>query len=206
MLKASGVVLAGGKSSRMGTNKALLAVHGQTMIEHVVEEMRKAFREVIIVTNEPHLYSGLGVRVITDLIPGLGPLSGIHAGLTASSYEYSFVTACDMPFIDHRLAAYLVQEAPGYDVVVPQKGDYLEPLHAVYSKACIAPIKMCLENRIFKIIAFYPAVKVKFVGIERMRPLADLEKVFFNVNTPQELVHAREMAKGEKHGPKDSGS
>ncbi len=199
MLDASGVILAGGKSSRMGTNKALLTLHGKTMIESVVGELRKVFPEIIVVTNEPRFYLDLGVRVVTDIIPGFGPLSGIHAGLTASSHKYSFVTACDLPFINHRLSAYLVDEAGGYDVVVPRKRGFLEPLHAVYSKACIEPIKKCLDKGICKIIAFYPEVKVKCIEMEGIGPPTDLEKVFFNVNTPEALTRARKMAEGESN-------
>ena len=192
-MQASAIVLAGGKSTRMRTNKALLEIDREQMIEVVVKKLKPIFHDLLVVTNEPDLYSNLGVRLVRDIILGQSPLCGMHAGLISAKYEYSFVVACDMPFIEPSLIKYLVSESRGYDVVVPQIDDYLQPLHAVYSKKCIAPIQDCLEHDIKKVLALYHQVRVKFIGMNRLPVQADLEKVFFNVNTPEDLKKARDL-------------
>lgn len=197
-MEVSGIVLAGGKSSRMGTNKALLPVGRETLIGTVVKILKSLFPEIIVVTNEPELYQDLGVKLVKDLIPGSGPLGGIHAGLVASPYWYNFVVACDMPFLEPRLITFMVEQAPGYDGVVPLLGERFEPLHAIYSKGCLSPIKDCLKKSITKIIAFYPAVRLRYLEAEVLTRYGDPGKIFFNINTPNDLAWARRQAREER--------
>lgn len=187
----SGIILSGGQNSRMKANKAFLTVDGLSIIENAIKELNKFCSELIVVTNEPDLYVNLGTRVVTDVIPRMGPLSGIHAGLLSAACFYSFVVACDMPFVDGCLARYMIEHIEDSDVFVPQVDDYLQPLFAVYSKNCIQPIERCLRNDVRKIIAFYHEVRVKYLSETVIRKYADIHKVFFNVNTPEELVSAR---------------
>lgn len=187
----SGIILSGGQNSRMKTNKAFLKIDNQYIIENTISELKKFCSEIIIVTNEPELYNNLGVKVITDVIPRRGPLSGIHAGLLAAGNFQSFVVACDMPFINGELARYMVEHATDCDVLVPQVGDYLQPLFAVYSKNCLPPIESCLKRDMRKIIAFYHEVRVKYLSEIIIRKYVDTEKVFYNVNTPEELDRAQ---------------
>jgi len=191
MLKATAIILSGGKNSRMGCNKAFLEIDGQKIIEKIIQELYGVFDQVIIVSNEPIAYSYLDVEVIPDLIPGCGPLSGMHAGLAKARNYYSLVVACDMPFVDSRLAGYLVQEAPGFDVVVPQVNQLLQPLFAVYSQNCLTEIKKCIERRVFSISAFYHRVRVKYIPQKIIAELVNPYRVFLNVNTPYdlEIVH-----------------
>lgn len=186
--------MAGGKSSRMGTNKALLPVGRETLIGKAVNTLKSLFPEIILVTNEPELYQDLGVKLIKDLIPGCGPLGGIHAALVASPYRYNFVVACDMPFLEPQLIRFMVEQAPGYDGVVPAIGGRFEPLHAVYAKSCLPPIEECLRNHITKIIAFYPAVHLRYLEADVLGRYGDLSKIFFNINTPADLAWARRQA------------
>jgi len=191
---AGAIILAGGKNSRMGRNKAFLELGQKRIIDGVIEKLADYFPEIVVVTNDPPSYQYLGVKVTSDIIPGLGPLSGMHAGLKASGQDYNLILACDMPFISAALGRYLVDEARGFDVAVPQVGKYLQPLFAVYAQSCLPYIEDCLNRGIFKIITFYPLVKVNYVGQERLRSKApDLEKVFLNVNTPRELEKARSL-------------
>jgi len=200
-MAASGIILAGGKNSRMGANKALLTIGNSTFIQGTVHSLRQFCTEVIVVTNEPDRYQGLGVKVTEDIIPNKGPLSGVHAGLTVSANFHNFVVACDMPFLDWTLGKYMVDKINGLDVLIPRSGEYLQPLHAVYSKNCIRPIEKCLKQEkcitqdILKVIAFYPEVKVGYLDEEDIRGLANLEQVFFNVNTPEDLKKARAIKK-----------
>lgn len=197
MLNASAIILAGGKSSRMKVNKAFVTINQQKMIALVVEKLRLLFNEVIVVTNKPEDYSGLGVKTATDLVPGQGPLGGIQAGLIAASNQHSFVMACDMPFVEPALISYLVGESHDNDVVVPKIGDYIEPLHAVYSKDCLEKISECLDGGKHKVYSFYDQVKVKYVDLETLKILTNPEKAFFNVNTPEDLARAKVWA-GDK--------
>jgi len=189
---AGAIILSGGKNSRMGRNKAFLELGQKRIIDGVVEKLTGYFQEIVVVTNDPSAYQYLGVKVTSDIIPGLGPLSGMHAGLKVSGQYYNLILACDMPFISAELGRYLVAEADGFDVAVPQVGKYLQPLFAVYAQSCLPLIEDCLHRGISKIITFYPQVKINYVGQERLRTKApDLERVFLNVNTPQELERAR---------------
>ncbi|MGI9950931.1 molybdenum cofactor guanylyltransferase [Moorellaceae bacterium AZ2] len=194
-MKAGGIALAGGKSSRMGTNKALLPVGRDTMLGTVVSVLKSLFPETLVVTNEPELYLELGVKLVGDIFPAMGPLGGIHAGLVASPFWYNFVVACDMPFLEPRLIAFMLEQAEGYDVVVPRLDGYLQPLHAVYSKGCLPAIEDCLGKGVTKIIAFYPAVRVRYIEAEILRRYGEPERIFFNINTPADLELARNRAR-----------
>lgn len=193
MRRVSAIVLSGGRSSRMKTNKAFVEIGSQPLLERIVHDLKQEFNEVILSTNEPHLYLGIDAKIVQDMVPFYGPLNGIHAGLTAAAYFHAFVVACDMPFMDAKLSAFLADLANGYDVVVPVVGGHYQPLYAVYSKACLPYIQENLEQNIYKIAAFYDKVKVRRVQEAEIELLADKNKVFFNVNTPEDLAQAEEM-------------
>ncbi|NPV26320.1 MAG: molybdenum cofactor guanylyltransferase [Firmicutes bacterium] len=195
-MKVSGIILSGGKSSRMQMNKAFLIIDRERIIEHIISVLRQILREIVIVTNEPELYAGLGGKVVSDVIPQQGPLSGVHAGLLAASHQHGFVVACDMPFVSVQLIQYLLgQTTAEDDVVVPRLGPYLQPLHAVYSKRCIPAIEECLHHDIHKLTAFYSRVRVKYIEEELIRQLADPDEVFFNVNTPADYELACQLVR-----------
>jgi len=193
-MAGGGIILAGGLNTRMGTNKAFLEINQTSFIERIINELKQVVEEIIVVTNNPDAYSHISAKVVTDIIPQKGPLSGIHAGLTASLHRYNLVVACDMPFINHNLARFMLGRSEGYDVLVPQFGDYLEPLYAVYSKNCLEPIEDCLKKGARKVIAFYPQVRVRYLGADVINKLVKDQKVFFNVNTPKDLTLAKEIA------------
>lgn len=185
-MKATGIILAGGKSSRMGQDKSLLSFKNEPLIKHAVKELQAVVDELIIVSNHKAKYGFSGIKEISDIYPGRGPLGGIHSGLTAATFEHVFVTACDLPFFNGRLARFLLDRRTGYDVVVPQIGNYLQPLFAVYSKRCLPHAESCLRNNIRKVVAFYPMVRVNYVGESLIREITEPERVFFNVNTPRD--------------------
>jgi len=200
MLEATAIILAGGKNTRMGCHKAFLEIGRQKIIERTVAQLSGLFAQVLVAGGEPSAYAFPGVEAVGDIIPGLGPLSGIHAGLTAAHNQYSLVLACDMPFVEAGLAVCLVREAPGFDVVVPQINQRLQPLFAVYSRDCLAPVARCLESRISRVTAFYHQVRVKYVAREKIALVADVEKVFYNVNTPADLAMARRLVDVSRKG------
>ncbi|MBZ4686509.1 MAG: molybdenum cofactor guanylyltransferase [Clostridia bacterium] len=186
MLDKTAVILAGGKNSRMNyRNKSFLEYEGLKFIERIIKEV-SGYREIIIVSNNPSQYDYLGVKVVKDIIPGHGPLSGIHAGLINAQYHHSLVVACDMPFVKKDLLEYLGEIAEGYDVVVPKTGQYLQPLCAVYGKGCLPSIERFLENNTHKIIEFYPEVNVRYAEDEELTRFKGYERIFKNINTPED--------------------
>ena len=187
------VILAGGKSSRMGKDKALLNLGKQKMIEYVLEEIRDVFKDILII-GSPESYDFPGVPVEPDIIPGRGPLSGIHAGLIHTGKDYVFVTACDMPFVNKKLIQYMINKLDNkYDVLIPRVGEFMEPLFALYGKRCIAPIEENLNAGRYKVLDFLPKVRVNYIYPEEINAFVEPEKVFFNVNTPQELERAKDI-------------
>ncbi|MCG9969662.1 molybdenum cofactor guanylyltransferase [Pelotomaculum terephthalicicum JT] len=194
MIQATGVILAGGKSVRMGTDKAFLKVGRQGMLEHIAGEFKKVFSEVLISGGSMETGRNLGLRVVADLIKGNVPLCGIHAALHAALHEKILVVACDMPFITAELAGFMIRQLEGYDVAVPSYGIYRQPLFAAYSRSCLSAIEKSLSADRYKTDDFYSLVKVNYVSMESLCPDIDIKTVYFNVNTPADLHKAREMA------------
>ena len=190
----TGVILAGGKSKRMGTNKAFLEINGQRMIDQIVDIFKNTFEEVILVTNSPIEYLHLDLRIVTDLVPNKGALGGIFTGLFYASFHHIFVTACDMPFLNKGFIDYMVSKAGNFDAVVPLSSDGLEPLHAIYSKRCIRHIETQLESDDLKITNFYPKVRVKEIGHHEILSFDPKSSLFFNINTTEDM----EKVRGEK--------
>lgn len=199
MLKAAAIVLAGGKSTRMGSNKALLKVREQRMLEEAVNILSGKFEEVMVSTNDDY-YEDLNIRKIPDVFPGRGPLGGIHAGLGASNYEVNFFMACDMPFVHAELAGFMVGLISGYDAVVPRIGEYYQPLFAVYNKSCLGPIEHQITSGRNKIISFYDQVRIRYVDEDELREYGNPDEMFFNVNTPVDLEAAKNLARRGKNG------
>ncbi len=180
------IVLAGGKSRRMGFNKAFLQYGDKTFIEHQIDRLKKIFDEIIISANDADIYARLNLPVVPDIMPGKGPLGGICAGLIRSTSSHAFVIACDMPFIHERIILHLKDQIDDYDVVVPQTSRGLEPLHAFYSKNCIQPIYRCLNEGRLRIIDFFREVKVRIVDEQELKGLDVSTQSLTNLNTPEE--------------------
>jgi len=184
------IILAGGKSERMRhRDKAFLKIGKIPVIKRQLRLLKKYFKKIIIVTDSLDKYKGLkGVKVIPDIVPHQGPLGGIFSGLLASRDNYNFVVACDMPFINLGVIKYMHRNSAGYDVVVPRINDRYEPLFCIYSKNCLRFIKPLLDKKIFKISRFFPRVRVREISAEEISGLAPLEKIFMNINTPDDLL------------------
>lgn len=184
----------------MGEDKALLEIAGRKLLACIIEEMGGCFDEVLVVTRGERRYQGFPVRLVTDLIPGRGPLSGIHAALSCARHPYTVVVACDMPFVNGNAARFLLGEAEGYDAVIPLFRGRPEPLFAVYHKNCLQPVERCLEEGRLRVVDFLPDVRVKYVPETLFRNVALPEEVFFNVNYPEDLARARQMAAAKNAG------
>ncbi|MCF6158910.1 MAG: molybdenum cofactor guanylyltransferase [wastewater metagenome] len=180
------IILAGGKSRRMGSHKSFLKYGDKTFIEHQIVKLRRIFSEVILSANDHTLYRSLDVPIISDVIQERGPLSGICAGLMYAKSRHAFVIACDMPFIHEKVILYLKEYVNDYDVVVPGTDRGLEPMHAFYSKNCIDPMFRCIKENRLRIVDFFPEVKVKVVDTAEFREPDIFQKTLINLNTPEE--------------------
>lgn len=192
----SGAILAGGMSSRMGQNKALLEVGGKRIVERVLERVRAvADGDLMIIANERQPYESLGLPIYPDLIPGKGPLGGLYTALMHSGAEHTLVVSCDQPFLSVPLMQYLASLREGHDVVVPlNRWDYPQSMYAVYGKGCIDPIRQRLDADRLKVIGFYQDVNVREVAGEEIDQFDPERLSFFNVNTPEDLEAARRLA------------
>ena len=190
----SGVILAGGKSSRYGKNKAFIKINGIPLIEKVITVMGSVFQELIIITNTPHKYSHLRLPVYKDLIEGLGPLGGIFTGLTAISKDAGFFVACDMPSLNRELLRHMVECKDDFDAVVPRISGKMEALYALYRNTCLPAIRRLIDSREYQIFRFFSEVSVRYVDEGEIRQFDPELRSFFNVNTPQELQEIQQQA------------
>ncbi|MFL6559710.1 MAG: molybdenum cofactor guanylyltransferase [Bacillus sp. (in: firmicutes)] len=198
-MMAAAIILSGGKSSRMGTNKALLKINKKTNIERITDTLKGSFNDIILVTNNPEHYQFLGLPMVTDIYPGQGPLAGIHTGLLASKFDVNFIAACDMPFVSGELAEVLVNQCGDYDAVIPIINGRQHPLFAVYQKRVTKEIAHSIEAGRLRIKQLLEQLHVKYVTEENLQAYCsnDLERVFFNMNHPNEYENAKKWAEAD---------
>jgi len=183
----SGLILAGGESSRYGKNKALVKVNGIPLIERVSRVMKSVFQEVILITNTPDEYSFLKLPMYEDLIKGLGPLGGLFTGLTRMANDTGFFVGCDMPSLNSGLIRHIVEIRDDCDVIVPRISGMMEPLHALYSKGCLPAIRELIDSRKYQTVQFFSEVSVKYVDEGLIRRFDPEIRCFYNINEPQQL-------------------
>ena len=166
--KATAIIMAGGGSQRMGTDKSMLPIKDKSMIETICEQLRGTFGEILISANNVEKYAFLGLPIIKDKMRGQGPLMGIASALAASENEVNFVTACDIPHIEMSFVRRMLVEAEGYDIVIPaDKDGKYEPLFAVYNKSALKPINEVLSDGGRKISDVFARCRVKYIELER---------------------------------------
>lgn len=196
MKRATGVILAGGKSSRMNfNNKAFLHIGGKRIIEIILFKFVSFFDETIMISNEPLLYEYLKVPVYKDIYPGLGPMSGIHAGLTYSRNDAAFVLACDMPFINMQMVDYMLKKLAGYDAVVPRIDNFLHMTAAVYSKSCLPVLSNNLQQGKLKMSLLFEELNAVAVEEEEVVLFGDKSEMFHNINSEEDLLKAEKIAR-----------
>lgn len=186
----TGVILAGGASSRMGTDKALLELAGERLLARVYQPMASLFASTLLVTNNPERYSFLPCPAVPDLYPGEGSLAGIHAALHHAPTDLVFVVACDMPFVSPELVRHICGLAPGYDAVVPLSQDGIEPLHALYRTSCLPVMERMLENGEKRIRDLLNRVQSRMLPWEELASIPGARRSFLNLNTPAEFAAA----------------
>jgi molybdopterin-guanine dinucleotide biosynthesis protein A len=184
----TGIILAGGNNTRMGTNKAFLEINGVRLIDKTINIYRGLFSEIIIVTNDPLSYLEFtNATVITDIYKGKGALGGIYTGLFYSKNTYAFVSACDMPYLNKDFIEYLAGQSGKHDVIVPVLAEGYQPLHAIYSRNCLPSIKRLLMLDKLKVTGFYRDMRVLGVSEEQILPFNKNGRLFQNLNTPQDV-------------------
>jgi molybdopterin-guanine dinucleotide biosynthesis protein A len=191
----TGVIQAGGKSTRMGGGpKALMELGGRPIVARVLDIVRQVTERVLLVTNTPDLYAFLGLPMVPDVFPEGGSLGGIYSGLRAAPGDAAFTVACDMPFLSAPVARLVLARAGEADVVAPRIGEQWETLHACYGKACLAPMERRLREGRLRITGFFEEVRVLAITEAEVAAVGDPARVFMNVNTPDELARARVLA------------
>ena len=198
---ASAIVVAGGLSRRLGQDKRRLRLWGEdqpSLLEHTVQVVGQLCSDVVVVLNDPQAWAGLPARLVPDVYADGGALGGIYAGLAAVEREYALAVAADMPFLNPDLLGALLAHPRDYDVLVPrslQPGSArnelgVEPLHAIYSKACLAPMRATLDSGRRQIAAFFPLVRVVYVEPDETRRYDPTGRSLLNINTPEQVADA----------------
>ncbi|MBW4055923.1 MAG: molybdenum cofactor guanylyltransferase [Proteobacteria bacterium] len=183
----TGVILVGGKSRRMGRDKAFLEVDGKPLFERMLAVFRESFHRILLAGNREERFAAYGLPVLTDIYPG-SSLGGLYTGLFHAATEYVFVSSCDIPFPNTDILRHLCSLKDGFDAVVPSTMYGYEPLFALYAKSSLGPIKALLDSGDFCAYAWYPQVRVRYVPYEELTHLDRDERAFLNVNTPDEFA------------------
>ncbi len=196
----SAILLAGGKSSRLGTDKAKVKLDGESVMIQTIAEKLSALSDDIVVSTNGRRYEDItvSVRWATDVNPGAGSLMGLYSGLLAVKYDYAIAVACDMPFINIELLKYMMSLPRDYDALLPRIGDKTEQLHSIYSKSCLPKMQKFLDSGRLKITAFIDEINVKYISEDIINRYDPQHLSFFNVNTAEQLKQAQDILRNEE--------
>jgi len=196
----SAVILAGGDSKRMGTNKAFLTLDNACLIDRIVDKLAEMFREVLIVTDRGRDFQHLNAVIVSDIIKQgeKNALRGIHAGLANASSPASFFVACDMPFLSLPLIRFMSNYALQYDAVIPRVEGHFQPLFAFYHRRVLGRVTRSLEQQHFKITDFYAGLNMKEIDEETVHRYDPGMRSFFNINTREDYEQAQNLFTREK--------
>lgn len=190
----TGVVLAGGASARMGQPKAHLPWGGRTLLDHVLRTLQPVVDELIVVVKDRDAFRGLAVRVVEDLVPGGHALGGLCTGLQVAAHDRCFVCACDMPFLNQGFIRFLIDEADGVELVIPETDQGFQPLHAVYARSALPVIEEQLRHRQWDLQGLMPKLSTRIVNPETIRRFDPAGASCFNLNTPDDYASAHALA------------
>ena len=197
MIGLTGIVLAGGRSRRLGRDKAAVRIGGETLLDRAVTPLWAVCDRVLVVVSpgrpSPMPTNRPNVETVADIQPGRGPLGGLHTGLEASFTRYSLLVGCDMPFLNTEVLRFLADTASGWQAVVPRIGQIPQTLHAVYSRECLPAVKELLGEASPGLVDLLPLVRVRYVEEEELLALDPELLSFFNVNTQDDLRRAKEL-------------
>ncbi|MFA9559112.1 molybdenum cofactor guanylyltransferase [Evansella sp. AB-rgal1] len=190
----TGIVLAGGKSKRMGQNKALLEIKGEKSILRILEKLERITSNIIINTNSPEEFQFLSHDIVEDEMKDKGPLGGIYSSLVQSSSIWNFIVACDLPHFNDQIAQYLVSliEKNNVQCVIPVIDERIHPLYGVYNKSVLSTVKKHIENNSLKITEVLRELTMYSVTEKELLANGfsekEIEKAFFNMNRPEDYL------------------
>lgn len=213
----TGIILAGGRSSRMGTNKAVLPIDGQPVIERLACELQKATDEVVISCGPSVLYAELGLPLRQDIYSGCGPLAGLHAGLAASARKWCLAVSCDMPFANAALFRYMAEQAQmledqrrgrhgeSVEAVIPYVGDRVQPLLAMYRRSVLPELERALGEGLLRVNHWISGLPAKYISGEELSQASGLpaELAVFNMNQPEDYKTAQLYAEQQNLGQRN---
>src|SRR5699024_6470535 len=192
-MRICGVILSGGKSSRMGTTKAFLELDGKPAITHIADELKKTSQHVMVITNEPADYQFLGLELYRDRYTNMGPLAGIETAIYHIDADVYIFSACDMPYIHPDVYQYLMRSLNYDDAHIPIYTDRMHPLSGIYTKNVLPQIQILLDNDQRKIRALFDHITVNYVSDYNGIPKHVLDKHFFNMNNPDQYEMAKQF-------------
>ena len=194
-IEVTGVLLAGGKSRRMGEDKRHLVVGEQTLLERGLAVLQSVFCEVLVVIAQDSPPLSIDARVVRDLVPDCGSLGGLYTGLTQATTPYIFVVACDMPFLNQTVITQFTSRRGTADIVMARLADRLHPMHALYGKRCVPALEEMIRARQFKIqeVVSHSSLRVHYVTEADLLTIDPSGHSFYNVNTMADLEAARSL-------------
>jgi molybdopterin-guanine dinucleotide biosynthesis protein A len=203
------LILAGGRSQRMGQDKAWLPLGGRPLVERLARRVLPIASEIIFSTNQPEAFQALAgalpcpVQLAGDIFLQAGPLAGLHAGLSAARYDLVAALATDMPFVNPALLRAMAEAMGEHDAVVPQIPDQngeldYEPMHAVYRRSCLPAMTAHLEAGHRRIVAFFPDVAIRIFSAQEVAAHDPHYRSFYNMNRPEDWTAAAEIVRAEE--------
>ena len=196
----SAILLAGGKSSRLGTDKAKVKLDGESVMINSIAGKLSLLSDDIVVSTNGRRYDDITIQVrwATDVKPSAGSLMGLYSGLLAVNNDYAIAVACDMPFINIELLKYMISLPRDYDALLPKIGDKTEQLYSIYSKKCLPKMEKFMDAGHLKITSFLDEINVKYVFEDIINKYDPQHLSFFNVNTAEQLKEAQDILKNEE--------
>lgn len=189
--------MAGGKGLRLGREKALEWIGQQRLIDRVIKSLKEVCQEILVVTSQAQFKklesANIDEKIVVDLFPGKSAIGGIYTGLRSTTTFYNLVVACDMPFLNSKLIRYMIDNASGFDVVVPKINENVEPLHAIYSVNCIQIIEQLLSKNKLAVLEIIKSAKTRHISSIEIEKFDPGLISFFNINTPDDLVTAAKL-------------
>jgi molybdopterin-guanine dinucleotide biosynthesis protein A len=182
-----GCIIAGGKSGRFGSDKSLHVFNGKPLIRHVYDAVHPVIDKIFISANDPEKFAFMGLEVVPDLIPNLGPLGGIYTALETSGPNRIFALPCDMPYLNSSLISFMCSIEHDYDIIVPRIEDKYQPLHAIYSHRCAKAIRRSIEEKNYKMTGFYKGMNLRIITEDEVRRFGNPEIIFKNINFREDI-------------------
>jgi len=196
-MSTTGIILAGGKSSRMGVDKGFQELCGKPLIEYAIEALSGLCNNIIISTSSD-AYQSLGYKVVSDVFPGIGPMGGIYSALKQSETEANLVLSCDLPFVSLELMSYILENSKGYKVAVPWMGNqHYEPLCGFYDLSILEQINAFIHKHNYKLPDLFEELSINRLIINNSMGFYR-EELFFNVNSKHDLLTAENMMRRKK--------